>query len=184
MVQTAATLFQRQGYAATGWRQVIAESETPWGSQSHHFPDGKQELAIEAIAHSGGAYETLVRQAFADAHPAEAIQLWVGLASHVLEASAWTDGCPIATVALELAHESEDVGKACKSVFLSWRLAMAEGIEAAGAEATRASELATIILASIEGALVLARAERSSQPLRIVGDDLARRLQFELPAAS
>src|SRR5260370_208599 len=38
MIRTAARLMRRQGYAATGWRQLVADSATPWGPQFHHFP--------------------------------------------------------------------------------------------------------------------------------------------------
>src|SRR5687768_1615300 len=96
MLRTAATLFRRQGYAATGWRQVVAESETPWGSQAHHFPGGKPQLATEALARAGSSYERMLRAALADAHPADAIAAWAEVAAGQLEASGWADGCPIA----------------------------------------------------------------------------------------
>lgn len=181
MVNTAASLFQRQGYAATGWRQVIADSGTPWGSQSHHFPDGKEELAVEALGRSAATYEHLVRGAFGSGHPADAIGGWAALAGQVLEESGWADGCPVATVALEIGHDCEPVGDACRDAFRSWRVAIAEGLIEAGASSARAEDLAVVILASIEGALVLARVERSAEPLRIVGEDLALRFDREFP---
>lgn len=181
MVNTAASLFQRQGYAATGWRQVIADSGTPWGSQSHHFPDGKEELAVEALGRSAATYEHLVRGAFGSGHPADALGGWAALAGQVLEESGWADGCPVATVALEIGHDCEPVGDACRDAFRSWRVAIAEGLIGAGASSARAEDLAVVILASIEGALVLARVERSAEPLRIVGEDLATRLDREFP---
>ncbi len=181
MIRTAASLFQRQGYAATGWRQVIAESDTPWGSQSHHFPGGKEELAVEALTRSGSAYEGLVRQAFDGAHPADAIRAWASIAAEVLEASGWADGCPIATVALERSHESEALGTTCATAFAGWRRAIADGIEAAGADRDDAASLATLVLAAVEGALVLARAERDGGPLLTVGDQLAVHLEAQIP---
>ena len=181
MVRTAATLFQRQGYAATGWRQVVAESETPWGSQSHHFPGGKEELAVAAVSAAGGDYERLVRSAFGAGHPGDAIAMWVELAGQVLEAAGWADGCPIATVTLERAHESDAIADACASAYSSWREAIGVGLVNAGLEPDRAERLATVVLASIEGGLLLARAERSTAPLRIVGEELAARFETEIP---
>ena len=180
-MRTAAVLLQRQGYEATGWRQVVTESGTPWGSQSHHFPGGKQELAVSALTHSGVAYERLLRQAFDGAHPADAVRAWAAVAGDVLETSEWTDGCPIATVALERAHEGGPIGDACRTAFSGWRDAIAEGLETAGAEPDRATGLATLILASIEGALLLARAERDRRPLVEVGEQLALVLDAAIP---
>ncbi len=181
MVGTAASLFQRQGYAATGWRQVIADSGTPWGSQSHHFPGGKEELAVAALTRSGAGYERLVRQAFESAHPADAIRAWASLAAEVLEASGWADGCPIATVALERAHESDALGDTCEQIFAGWQAAIADGLEAAGADPDRAGKLAMLTLCSIEGALLLARAARDGEPLIVVGEELAARFETEIP---
>src|SRR4051794_28489646 len=107
MERTAAQLLRRQGYAATTWRQVVAESGTPWGSQAHFFPDGKQQLVVAAVGAAGRSYERLLRAALADGHPAEAIRLWTQVAADQLEASGWADGCPVATVALETAHVSD-----------------------------------------------------------------------------
>ena len=106
MIRATARLMRRQGYAATGWRQVVADSATPWGSQFHHFPGGKEQLAAEAVALAGRRYEQLLRAALGGRHPAEAVASWVELAAAELEASGWADGCPVATVALETAHTS------------------------------------------------------------------------------
>ena len=113
MIATASTLLQRQGYAATGWRQVVNESETPWGSQSHHFPGGKEQLAVEALERSGVGYERLLRSAFEAADPVSALRLWVDAAAQQLVATDFAEGCPVATVALEMAHTSDAVGDAC-----------------------------------------------------------------------
>ena len=83
------------------WRQVVAESGAPWGSQAHHFPGGKQQLAAEAVAIAGSAYERMLRAALESSHPADAVLAWADLAARQLEASGWVDGCPVATVALE-----------------------------------------------------------------------------------
>lgn len=183
MVATAASLFQRQGYAATGWRQVVAVSETPWGSQSHHFPGGKEELAADALRRAGASYERLVRQAFADGDPVQAITMWASLAATVLEASDWAEGCPVATVTLEMAHDSDDIGGTCREVFASWRTAIADGLVAAGIGGDRVDRLATFVLASIEGALLLARAERDGAPLLAVGEEMAEVFRLELATA-
>jgi TetR/AcrR family transcriptional repressor of lmrAB and yxaGH operons len=173
MIRTAATLFQRQGFAATGWRQVVAESGTPWGTQSHHFPGGKEELAVAAIDKSGADYERIVRAVFARDGPADAIRAWTELAADLLESTGWTNGCPVATVALEQAHHSDPIGKAAASAFTTWRDAIADGLVGAGIKSERAGALAVVVLASIEGALLLARAERDRGPLTAVGHEMA-----------
>src|SRR6202162_4183210 len=98
MIRTTARLMRLQGYAATGWRQVVAESATPWGSQFHHFPGGKEQLAAEAVALAGRRYEQLLRAALHGRHPADAIASRVELAAGELEASNWDAAAAVGSV--------------------------------------------------------------------------------------
>lgn len=50
ILQCATRLFQRQGYNGTGLNQIIEESGAPKGSIYYHFPNGKEEIAVESIA--------------------------------------------------------------------------------------------------------------------------------------
>jgi TetR/AcrR family transcriptional regulator, lmrAB and yxaGH operons repressor len=181
MVRTAASLFRRQGYAATSWRQVVAVSETPWGSQAHHFPGGKEQLAAEAIEHAGAGYERLLRSALADAHPADAVAAWAELAASELASSGWADGCPVATVALETAQSSELLAEVCAAAFDGWRSALVDAFTDRGVDADEANSIATLVLASMEGALLLARAHRSAAPLSAVASELARLIRERVP---
>lgn len=180
MIATAAVLLRRQGYAATGWRQVVADSATPWGSQAHHFPGGKQQLASEAIDRSGRQYEHALRAALSSAHPADAVEGWAELAALALEQSGWADGCPVATVALETAHESDELAAACERAFRSWRAALSDSMVDHGLPPADAADLALLVLASMEGALLLARTSHSPEPLRTVGHQLGDLLRQRL----
>ncbi len=183
MIRTTARLVRRQGYAATGWRQVVADSATPWGSQFHHFPGGKEQLVAEAIALAGHRYEQLLHAALHGSHPADAVASWVELAAAELEASSWADGCPVATVTLETAHTSAVLAEACQAALGSWHSAITEAITAWGIASADALRLASLVLAGIEGGLILSRAYRSSEPLREVGDELTAMLHARIPDA-
>jgi TetR/AcrR family transcriptional repressor of lmrAB and yxaGH operons len=181
MVRTAAGLLRRQGYAATGWRQVVAESGAPWGSQAHHFPGGKEQLAAEAVRLSGTAYQRLLAGALEHDHPAEAVRAWSRVAAHQLEASEWADGCPVATVALETAHTSPVLDAACDGALTSWRDTFIDAMTRRGVRKTEARSLATLVLAAIEGALLLSRVRHDGEPLRTVGRELERLLRERVP---
>jgi TetR/AcrR family transcriptional repressor of lmrAB and yxaGH operons len=181
MVRTAARLLRQQGYCATGWRQVVAESGAPWGSQAHHFPEGKEQLAAAAVEFAGARYERLLRAGLSNAHPADFIESWAALAAAELEASGWADGCPVATVTLETAHVSERIAGACAVALCSWRESITEALIAHNLIENDAAPLATLILAGIEGALLLARAGRDAEPLRTVGYELGRIVRTRLP---
>ena len=184
MLRTAASLMRRQGYAATGWRQVVAESATTWGSQAHHFPGGKEQLAAEAVALAGAGYERMLRGVLAGRHPAEAVAWWTEAAAVGLQQSGWADGCPVATVALETAHTSDALAASCSSAFASWTVALADAMREHGAPAEQADRLAMVVLAAIEGALLLARARRDPAPLLVVGNELRDLLLAKMPPSA
>src|ERR1700742_5048504 len=103
LVDAGAELFSRQGYAATGVKQIVTEAEAPFGSLYHHFPGGKEQLGAEAIRVSGALYEQLIPPIFAPApDPPSAVRaFFAGAAEHLRETD-YADACPIATVSLEV----------------------------------------------------------------------------------
>src|SRR5256885_16059503 len=50
MVRSAASLIRSRGVSATSLSDVLADSGAPRGSIYHHFPDGKRQLAVDAIS--------------------------------------------------------------------------------------------------------------------------------------
>ena len=108
LLDTGAELFRRQGYAATGIKQILANAEAPIGSLYHHFPGGKEELGAEAIRLSGALYELLIPAVFDPAPdlPTAIRNFFAGAAEHLRETD-YADACPIATIALETSSSSE-----------------------------------------------------------------------------
>jgi TetR/AcrR family transcriptional repressor of lmrAB and yxaGH operons len=182
MVRTAGQLLRRQGYAATGWRQVVQESRSPWGSQSHHFPGGKEQLAVEALVRSGGQYRGMLHSALEGTHPADMVEGWSTLAAAQLAESGYSDGCPIATVTLEQAHASDALAVACNTALSSWVTEVQAAVVARGVAEDEARSIATLVIAGIEGGLLLSRAARSGDPLETVGRELAGWLRTRVPA--
>jgi TetR/AcrR family transcriptional repressor of lmrAB and yxaGH operons len=180
MLDSAAELLRRQGYAATGWREVVAESATPWGSQWHHFPGGKEQLAAEALTRSSIDYLHALQSAFGSMHPADAVLAWSRGAATLLERSEWTHGCPLATVTLEMAHDSDVLAQVCDEAFAVWTRALADAFAEHGLVRREASRLATVVLAAMEGALLLARARRNAEPLRTVAREMATLIRERL----
>ena len=178
MLETAAGLVQRQGYASTGLNQILAESKAPKGSLYFHFPGGKEALVAEAIEHSSSALTELLEQVLATAPSAEAALDMITLYfATQLEQSQFTKGCPIATVALEQAATSDALHAVCTRTYTHWQDLIAARLEREGHTKSRAGALAGLLLATIEGALVLCRAHRSVEPLRSASVELRRLLK-------
>jgi AcrR family transcriptional regulator len=183
IVTTSAELFRRQGYNATGIKQIVDEARAPFGSIYHFFPGGKEQLGAETIRWSGAMYGALVPAIFDPAPDVvTAVRTFFAGAAADLAASGYADACPIATVALEVASVSEPLREACADVFDGWLASATERLTGAGIAAPRARELAIGMVAALEGAFVLARAQRSTEPLAVAGELMADAVQRALPA--
>jgi hypothetical protein len=68
--------------------------------------------------------------------------------------------------------ENTRLAKATAAVFSSWTGALADGFVGLGVDRTRAKSLSTLMIASIEGAVVICRAQRSTAALDDVGSEL------------
>lgn len=180
MLETAAELFRTQGYHATGLNQLVSAGGAPKGSLYFHFPGGKEQLAAEALAVSGARLCTLLDGLLRTAPDAcVAIESVVDAIAQELVDSDFQRGCPVATVALDAAA-SEPIRQSCASSYTSWREAIADYLTAQGLDADRAASLATVVLASIEGGLLLAKTHRDITHLRAVGEHLRSTMEREL----
>jgi AcrR family transcriptional regulator len=177
IVSTSAELFSRQGYTATGVKQIVTEAQAPFGSLYHFFPGGKEQLGAEAIRVSGALYEQLIPAVFDPAPDVvSAVRAFFAGAGAHLEETDFADACPIATIALEVSSCSEVMRRACAEVFERWIAAGMPRFIAAGADEALARELTVAMLCALEGAFVLARAQRSTEALQVAGELCAERV--------
>jgi len=175
MVLATSKLLQRKGFHGTGLNQILAEAEAPKGSMYFHFPGGKDQLAAEAIRSSGDYVDRALR-AHETANALESVDTYLADLGEALERSGFVAGCPIATAALEVGATTPEVGDACHAAFEKLIGRVAGWIEADGADHATASDQAFLIYSAIEGALVLAKAQRSIEPLRRLRAQLPRLL--------
>jgi AcrR family transcriptional regulator len=183
IVEAGAELLQRRGYSATGVKEIVAAAQAPFGSLYHHFPGGKEQLGAEVIAFSGAEYAKLGPLIFGAAPDAvTGVRMFFdGAADHLAESN-WLAGCPIATVALEVANTSEPLREATAAVFTSWVDGLTHTFTAAGLTKPQAREVATKFVAALEGAFILAQTWRDAAPLRQAGAMVARELEAALEA--
>jgi TetR/AcrR family transcriptional regulator, lmrAB and yxaGH operons repressor len=157
LIDTAATLFRRQGYAATGLNQILDEAGVKAGSLYHHFPQGKQQLAAAVVDGAGATIEQLLRRFLASDLPvADIVDRWVDLLVGGLTADP-RDGCPIEPIATEAVNASPLVREASARAFAGWYAAIEERLRAEDWTAIESKNVAVSVISLIEGALVLSR---------------------------
>jgi TetR/AcrR family transcriptional repressor of lmrAB and yxaGH operons len=177
IIETTSQLMETQGYHATGLNQIVAESGAPKGSLYYYFPDGKDGLVEEAIVRTREKIEGRLQEGLdAYDHPSEALPAFLRNLAHHVQASGFQAGGPITAVALEAASTNERLNTACRAAYHSWQTVIRQSLLAAGYEPVRAQRLGTVVIALIEGAIILSRSERNVGPLL----DAATELEYLL----
>ncbi len=165
MIRSMGRLLRRQGYAATGLQQIVADAEAPIGSMYFHFPGGKEQLAAEAVAFSGHELVERLATLLEAADTSTAVRAIAAAMGSDLQRSHWRNGCPIATPALEMAAESAAIRSATNTVFDRWEDLFVRRMCADGITPERARRIAPTIVAVLEGALIVARTRQRVTPL-------------------
>jgi TetR/AcrR family transcriptional repressor of lmrAB and yxaGH operons len=166
IVQTTSRLLVTQGVHATGLNQVLAESGVPRGSLYFHFPGGKLELAVEAVLALGVELGDTLRAFLDEKGSVESgVRALCAMFARQLQGSGYRRGCPIATVSLEAGGGPPELLDACADIFQGWEGELARRLQAEGLPGQRAGAAASNLLALIEGALLLAKAQRDVAPL-------------------
>lgn len=164
LIETAAALFQRQGYHGTGLTQILQESGAPKGSFYHHFPDGKEALAEAAVRQAGAEVGQIVDQAFEPAATFEdGARALVTSVADWFERSGYAAGCPVTSVLLETVPGSARLHAATRAALDDWAARVARHAEADGFDATAARRLGDAMVIALEGAWVAARARRNGE---------------------
>ncbi len=168
ILEVTAELFRRHGYTGTGIKQITASANAPFGSLYHFFPGGKEQLGQEVIRRSGRMYLELFEAIF-DAAPdaVTGVDDFFSGAAELLRQTDYADACPIATVSFEVARVSEPLREATSDVFESWIDGASVRLVDAGVPAAKAREVAILLISALEGAFILSRALRRTEPVDV-----------------
>ena len=169
ILDVAADLFQRQGYNATSVHDVVRGAATTGGALHHHFAT-KKALGLAVIAERVAAEvdETAIRPIATASSAAAGVRNVFNGVADTLERNRAVTGCPLNNLALELSLADADFREAVNGIFERWRLALSHRLHSDRPEMdlSRAHDLATLIVASYSGAMAMAKASQSAEPLR------------------
>ena len=175
MVFSAAQLIRRDGAVSTGMREVAAHAGAPRGSLQHYFPGGKEQLVNEAVGWAGRyAGNRVARFLAALDEPtpgglfAQMVRQW----TDEYEASGFAGGCPVAAATVDWAESVPSTREAVAAAFATWTGPVARALTDMGVPEERAGSLATLMVGALEGAILIARAERDVRALTTVAREL------------
>ena len=172
MLLSAAALLREYGAGATSVDRVLAHSGAPRGSVYHHFPGGRAQLIDEAVALAGDFITGLIETAAQADDPVEAVDAFFALWRGRLVESDFRAGCPIVAVTVETNDDAPQSARSAAAVFARWQQALAALFVRHGLSDERSRRLASFIIAAVEGAVVMCRAEQSTAPLEAAAAEI------------
>ena len=177
-VKTASKLFENKGYHATGLNEILKESGAPKGSLYYYFPNGKEELALEAINLSSKNIQRDIKEALAQIlDPIDAIQIHIEKIAEFMTKEEKIHDVSISLLALETYLSSELLRKACEAAFVSFENIFAEKLIQGGFEEEKAHELSMVIQSMIEGAITISLTKQNGTSLFAVAKQIKILLQ-------
>ena len=174
MVVAAADMLARHGLNAASIRELAKRADAPLGSTYHHFPGGKDQVLVEAITLAGARVDAGLDQHLG-AGARDGLGAFLASWRNVLLRSRFRIGCPVMAAAIDepLNEDSDSPREAAAAVFDGWRRRLTRAFMSDGLGKDPSTDLATLVIASLEGAVVLCRAERSIEPF----DRIARQVE-------
>ncbi|MEV6283800.1 TetR/AcrR family transcriptional regulator [Kribbella sp. NPDC051770] len=165
MIDAARGLIRERGLNATAISDVLERSGAPKGSVYFHFPGGKAQLAVEAAAsHAHQQVRMIDEFAAESSSAAELIGWYVDAGRDGMLASDFSRGCGLAPLVTEGPHDLEEVAGTSRRGFTEMVDRVAFHFVAFGIDRAAARSLADAVVAGVEGAMITARAFRSTSP--------------------
>ena len=175
MVEGAMALLAQRGLQATSFSEVLAATGAPRGSLYHHFPGGKDQLVVAAMDRASIMLSDALESA-ADQPTKVVVERFLAIWRSVLTRSQCEAGCAI--LAVTVAADSEELLEHARMLLSAWQDRLADLLTDGGMKKAQAKSFAIMLIASVEGAVVLARAERSMEPFEVVAKQLLRQVSY------
>ncbi|WP_031226159.1 MULTISPECIES: TetR/AcrR family transcriptional regulator [Alcanivorax] len=175
LVAGAADLLSRKGMNGTSIRELAKHSRAPLGSTYHYFPGGKQQVITEAIQFIGDKVSAGLAHSL-KAGPVSGLRGFLAIWREEVVRSEFRAGCPVLSVAVEEPAGEDEMAAllVANAVFNDWMHLMAAALREEGVSKPQAEQIATLVVASVEGTIALCRAQRSVKPL----DQVSRQLEM------
>jgi len=175
MVRSAAQLIRHKGVSGTGMREIVTEADAPRGSLQHYFPGGKEEIVSDALLWSGDVMARRTRRSLDELTsktPSALLASIVDTWRRELTEEQFSAGCPLVAAAADTAATSKQLRQVLHRAFDGWLEPLAKGLVDVGVPVERSEDLAIVVVAALEGAIILSRVRRDLTPF----DALTREL--------
>jgi AcrR family transcriptional regulator len=174
MIDAAVDALRHNGVEGMSFTDLLATSGAARGAIYHHFPGGKSELVVAAVNRNGRDVRVRLSELPAGT-PREIVGAFIAMIRPVVEESTAGSGCAVAAGAMASGgqRDRDNLQSAAGDAIRSWIDVLQTRLREGGIGRKDATELASLLVMTLEGAHVLARAEGRIEPF----DRAARALQ-------
>ena len=178
ILDAAKHLFQQRGYHGVGTAEILAIAKAPKGSMYHHFPEGKEQIAIEVVRTIQDAVLDQLRRLHAQRlSTAEITRSLARNMAQWLKATKWREGTLLNSVAAGSIPDLPKLHAAIRSALHLWQTEIAKLLRHDGWPPATAERLAHTTLATLEGAMLCARIAQSERILTQAAETIAAVLE-------
>ncbi|MGD0081969.1 MAG: TetR family transcriptional regulator C-terminal domain-containing protein [Acidimicrobiales bacterium] len=188
IIEAAAHLVYERTVAGVSLDEVCRATSTSKSQLYHYFGD-KNDLVHAVIDHERERVLGFHRPAMEGLSSWDDIQRWRDMVVGAQAARACRGGCPLGSLANELADLDQPARTQLSNAFAAWEQLLADGlvkmVEAGALRAdANATDLAVSVIASLQGGLLLAEIDRSTRPLEVALDAAIAYLRSFAPRAT
>lgn len=182
ILASSAQLFNRQGYFGASLADIMRETGLEKGGIYNHF-SSKEQLALESFDYAYGLIQQRVRDALSGKFNAiERLLAIVTVFQGILEDPQVAGGCPILNTAIEADDANEVLRDRARSAMDNWRTTIHrivnKGIERHQIRpGVDADEVASILIATLEGAIMLSNLYKDPLHIQRAADHIAHYIE-------
>lgn len=178
-IDTASSLFANQGYHATGISEILKKSNAPKGSLYYYFPQGKEQLAQEALQKTAEKISTEILDVLAKAStPLEGLQQHLIYIAQKIEKDLFQPNVSISLIALETFSSNEIIRLECERTFQQIQNIYKNSLLKMNLQEKYADFLAMTMVMLTEGAITLSLTKKNTQPLHQLANNLPLLINF------
>ncbi|GAY17115.1 TetR/AcrR family transcriptional regulator [Mycobacterium sp. shizuoka-1] len=179
LIDTTIALVRRRGVGSASVSQILEDSGLARRTLYLNFPNGKPELLAAATESAAEGFASMLREFVVVGDPVASVEAFVRAWEAALADSDYGAGCPMVAATLG-SSEAPAAAEAAAHAFAQWVRLIAAPLEQAGISHGGAQDLATTIVATVEGAVILSMAARSPLPLQGAGRHLGTLIRATL----
>jgi TetR/AcrR family transcriptional regulator, transcriptional repressor for nem operon len=188
IIMRVAPLFNQQGYYGSSLSDMMAATGLKKGGIYNHFAS-KDELALAAFEYNWGLLRDKYEQALHSAGDSPAAQLFAAVEVHASFADnpPTAGGCPLLNTAIESDDTHPLLQQHARAAMDYWRSLLTDIVARGIAQgefklSTNGEEVATILISTIEGAIMLSKLYNSPDFIRVAATYLREYIRSNVRA--